>query len=97
MFVWFDNLGISSNISILREQFPSVFLPDFVIYSLSNSLWVLSGVLALSVIWHEDRKEKLIWTILFLGITFLSEFAQLIEIIPGKKSQVFSNASAKAS
>ena len=83
MFNWFDSIGLGGLLNELRGQFSSSNLPDFVIYSLPNSLWVFSGVLAISIIWQTDNKEKSIWIIVFLSISFLSEFAQLLKLIPG--------------
>ena len=85
MFSWFSSLGLTDLINGTRELAgPSVrFIPEWVIFSLPNALWVLSGTLIFSHIWEVRKKEKIFWISIFVFLAVGSEIGQHFKLIAG--------------
>ncbi len=84
MFDWFHTLGIDGIVSSLRAYGASFLpLPDWIIYSLPDGLWVLSYVLAISALWDFDFRTH--WKIIVLipSIAISSELLQSFGLIHG--------------
>jgi len=77
---WFDFLP--RNDSTITFSHSSV-LTDFFRYNLPDGLWLLSGLLFLRAVWHEQPKIFLVYWRCFLFIAFLLEIAQLFVGIVG--------------
>jgi len=77
---WFDFLP--RNTATIAFSHPSVFI-DFVRYNLPDGLWLLSGLLFLRVVWHEQMETFLIYRRCFLYLAFLLEMAQVFNSVPG--------------
>jgi len=77
---WFDFLP--RNTAAIALSHPSVFI-DFVRYNLPDGLWLLSGLLFLRVVWHEQPETFLIYRRCFLCMAFLLEIAQVFNSVPG--------------
>jgi uncharacterized membrane-anchored protein len=77
-------MGLSFYVELLRDWAAPIkaSLPHAVIYSVPNALWYLSGMLAFSAIWHE-QKEKIIWVALLSTIAFGAEIGQHYKIVSG--------------
>lgn len=84
MFRWINKLGLSDWIFRLRQNLKDTTLPDVVIYSLPNGLWVFSITTLLLIIWKDDYKLRFKMYLSFLFIiVMLPEFLQFFELIPG--------------
>ncbi len=86
MFSWFEFLRIHKAIDVLRGNLNFVMdvLPDWVLFSLPNAIWVYSLTYMMLLIWYKEKsKAKYLFIALgpVLGIGI--EFAQLFGIIPG--------------
>lgn len=82
MFNWFEILGIDQIIKDLRGSFLSLkpIIPEWIIYSLPNGLWVYSFTSGILIIWG---KLLTFWLIVPLLTGVLVEFAQLFHFFPG--------------
>jgi hypothetical protein len=67
MFKWFEFLGLSNIVYIVRESVTNINLFDWVIYSLPDGLWVYSFATCLIILWNENKS----YLFLFLIIPFL--------------------------
>ena len=55
----------------------------YIIYSLPNGLWVLSGLLLLKMVIKNNKKVLLLYSILFVAISIFIEIGQYFGIILG--------------
>jgi len=86
MFVWFDKLKILSTISYLRKFTinHSINLPEIILYSLPDGLWMFSYISLILFLWkNEIKKENLFWILIIPIISISSELGQLIKLVPG--------------
>ena len=84
MFDWFDLIGLSSIIDLIRNYGQIIGRPpEWVVFSLPNALWVFGGFLLFFSIWKKKSCERNIWLALFSTIALGSEIAQLSGYIPG--------------
>lgn len=86
MFQWFKKLGIIDVVNYLRNYtLPiSIYLPEWVLYSLPDGLWILSYQFLMLYIWKGNiSKTNFIWLILLPMIAILSEIGQLFGVISG--------------
>ncbi len=85
MFSWFHSMGLDNIINHLRNNISfNNQIPDWLIYSLPNGIWIYSLTSLMLVIWFQNlNKLQYLWlsTGPILGIS--AEFGQLIDIIPG--------------
>lgn len=83
MFSWFKKLGLSSFIAHVRENVV-ISLPDWVVYSLPDGLWMCSFFLAMRVIWLRDNSRLSLYTTLILPVFIvLTEILQYFNFFPG--------------
>ena len=83
MFSWFKQLGLSSFIAHIREN-TNLTLPDWVVYSLPDGLWMCSFFFAMQVIWLNDNSRLLLYTTLILPLFIvLTEILQYFDVFPG--------------
>jgi len=56
MFDWIKFLGLKDGLDVLRENIISIkfLLPDWVLFSLPDALWVYSFTSVLIIIWNSD-------------------------------------------
>jgi len=80
MHQWFGFLP--RNGSIITFSHSSI-LTSFFRYNLPDGLWLLSGLLFLRAVWHEQPKTFLVYRWCFLCIAFLLEITQLFNGIAG--------------
>lgn len=88
MFAWFDSLGLSSTLEALRAVTSPVrrVLPIWVIYSLPQALWLLSGLLGLEFIWGVRPRTPghRLWLVALVSLAFGIECGQYVGLIPGR-------------
>jgi len=86
MFRWFNDLGFGvkvHNIRLYAKPYANI-LPQWVIFSLPQALWLLSGILLLKSIWGNDKHKGMkLWLIILLTMAFGIEYVQYLHWIPG--------------
>ena len=80
IYTWFNFLPRNNNIITFSN---SSFLTNFFCYNLPDGLWLLSGLLFLRAIWHENQKTFFIYKLCFLFIAFIFEVSQIFDGIAG--------------
>lgn len=85
MFQWFDGLGCYSFVDYLRAHYGNTISEEWLIYSLPAGLWLFSYLYVIDSIWggHANQKGRtyFLWILPILSI--LSEFMQLVHLMPG--------------
>jgi hypothetical protein len=87
MFAWFSDVGLSPQVATLRNAALPLrpLLPSWLLYSLPEALWLLSGLLALDVIWGtRKRGGYLFWTVCLATMAIGSEVGQFVRVVPGR-------------
>lgn len=78
MFDWFNNLGLNSYIVFFRTELQHIDLPNWVIYSLPDGLWVLSYMILINEIWKSKREPQYyIWSYSLPIIAITLEITQI--------------------
>ena len=86
MFNWVDSISLTNILETLRNDTLPIRenLPNWFIYSLPDGLWISSYVFIMFSIWGESlSSDSIVWLLLIPIAAMLSEFGQLIHIIPG--------------
>lgn len=84
MFRWFEYLNISQEIFALKRYCDNFTLPDWIIYSLPDGLWMYSYTGILLEIWKcSVTRQNLFWIFSIPVAAILSEFFQFFKLIPG--------------
>ena len=85
MFRWLDMLGATAFIQSCRKyMIDRLNLPDWIIFSLPDALWVFSFTSLMLIIWHgKFSYNSIFWLLLAPIIGLFSELGQLVGIIPG--------------
>jgi len=86
MFRWFDNIGASDFINIIRENefLRANTLPQWIKFSLPDALWIFSFTYFMMTIWKfKINRSSAFWIFLAPTIGLFSEIGQLIGLIPG--------------
>lgn len=86
MFAWFDKLKILNTINYLRKFTinHSINLPEIILYSIPDGLWMFSYISLILFLWkNEVKKENLFWILIIPIISIASELGQLIKVVPG--------------
>ena len=83
VFSWIDSLELTSSINALRNVSANIKLGDFYTMCLPDGLYVASYMLFMDTIWKDSdfAKEYIMLSLPIFCI--LSEFGQLIELVPG--------------
>jgi len=85
MFEWYRKIGLSDFLIYLRSNTITLKqnIPEWVIFSLPNCLWLYSILSFLNIIWKDDNKVKIVLMILTsLSIIFI-EILQAVGLIIG--------------
>lgn len=83
MFMWFDNLKLSSLINYLRFNIKTN-LPEWLIYSLPDGLWIFSYIVFQLALWnYKITKENFFWVAILPFVALFSEIFQINRIVPG--------------
>ncbi|WP_298539484.1 hypothetical protein [uncultured Aquimarina sp.] len=86
MFDWFNQIGFINLIEVFREYIFkfSYLIPDWILFSLPDGLWLFSYVSTILYIWNNDiTKNSLLWIFIVPTIAILSEICQAMKILPG--------------
>jgi len=86
MFGWFNTIGLTEYIKILRtsDWLHSTTIPNWVIYSLPDALWLFSFTYTTLLLWNfKINKHSIFWICLAPFIGLSSELGQMIGFIPG--------------
>ena len=86
MFIWFERINILDVIENIRN-FTFIYsnnLPNFILYSLPDGLWLFSYVSLVLYLWKNELKsENLFWVFSIPLISIISELGQIFKIITG--------------
>jgi len=86
MFSWFEPIVTSSSFMDLRN-FVNTFkylIPDIILFSLPDALWIYSLLMAYIYIWNSTlNRQNLFWFLLAPGISFFSEIGQALALVTG--------------
>jgi hypothetical protein len=85
-FDYLTYVGLDESLSIIRSiTLPmNQFIPEWVIYSLPDGLWLFSFSLLVNLIWsREDRLRFWFWTLLFPCTAIIWELGQAFQVISG--------------
>lgn len=80
LFQWVQKIGFESFLTTLRENSLSIKVPNWLLYSLPDGLWVYAFTAALFLFW-KGKNSIWIWIPIFTSVLF--EVAQATKIIPG--------------
>jgi len=85
MFSWFTKIGLDNLIHNIRTiAIWNYQLPDWVIYSLPDGIWVYSLTSLMLIIWYGDVSIlKYFWLSIGLIIGLSIELCQLMDFYPG--------------
>ena len=80
MFKWFPFLGVvHKQISVFR----TIHLPDFLVYSIPDGLWLFSYILLIGVIWNFNYHRGMFLIMLLPVYAISYEMLQLCHFVPG--------------
>ena len=77
MFKWTDYLNINNTINSWRSFAIKHPLPDWILYSLPDGLWLLSYMILIDTIWGNDSKGLGFWLYILPIIGIVSELIQI--------------------
>lgn len=84
MFAWLEYFGLEKFIRSMRDITLELSLPNWVLFSLPNALWLFSGLLLFDFIWGSEASvSKLFWFFIFWMIAVCTELSQALRLIPG--------------
>jgi hypothetical protein len=85
MFRWFDSLLLTAPIEFLRNSFHQYrsLIPDWIIYSLPDGLWIYALSMSLFFIWGNDYLKTSIWLVIALLLAPSLEIMQYFHFLPG--------------
>ncbi|PWB25196.1 hypothetical protein DCO46_09670 [Flavobacterium sp. HTF] len=86
MFIWFEKLNLLNTIIKLRRFtiYYADSLPNIILYSLPDGLWLFSYVSLVLFLWRNEIKhENLFWIFSIPIISITSELGQIIKLVPG--------------
>lgn len=85
MFEWFELARLDFFVYALRDSFGgySESLPNWILFSLPDGLWVFSFVTLMLLIWDTLTLNSLKWFITVPLFAFGSEIGQLLNLLPG--------------
>jgi hypothetical protein len=86
MFKWFASVSLDTPIEYLREMTLTTKnkLPEWFLFSLPDGLWIFSYITLTLLIWkNKVTKQNFFWVFIIPLTAILSEFGQLIKIVPG--------------
>ena len=87
VFTWYGWLGLQAPLLALRANLAGVrhFLPDFVLYSLPDALWVYSFTFLMQSVWfrHSRSYGRTFWILLPVSLAVGAEIGQFFKVVPG--------------
>ena len=81
VFHWVEAIGLQGHLTVLRDAVSDVQLPQWLLYSLPDGLWVYATTSWMVLIWREPRS----WLWLSTGVLLAvgAEAGQAVGCIPG--------------
>lgn len=85
LFRVLDGMGCLSAVNQWRSMVPKAAdMPEFLVYSLPNALWVIAYLLITDVVMHRrTASEKMAWASLIPATGTFTELLQGIRLLPG--------------
>ncbi len=87
VFSWIEYIGASEIVFFIRDNifFIRKYIPDFILYSLPDGIWVYSGTVAFIIIWKKSTKNVffVFWVFLPFSCAVVMEIFQLFRIVNG--------------
>ena len=87
IFTWINTISLLDEVTVLRDTLSSFKekLPEIILYSLPNGIWVYSATYLMGKIWKNCLKDIKVWFWIFLPFVFgiAAELSQLIQLIEG--------------
>ncbi len=78
MFNWFGKIGLTSQISFLRESCGEISLYSWVKYNLPAALWLFSYMFIIRGIWLNSR-QKIIYNIFLWGVPLMAIASEILQ------------------
>lgn len=82
LFSWIERIDLMDWVNALRNSV-TFTLPDWVLYSLPDGLWIYSYILVIVAIRNFNIRESTLAIFCLPTVAIISEFLQLPGIIPG--------------
>lgn len=82
LFSWLEKINMRDYIDTARGSI-NLSLPEWLIYSLPDGLWILSYMLVIGAIWDFDLKNSAPALFFLPALALISELLQLPGIVPG--------------
>lgn len=86
MFSWISIIDLNSELDLIRVHTIRYAnkIPNWIIYSLPDGLWMFSYVSLMLYIWkNEITKQSLLWILILPIIALCSELGQMLNKVPG--------------
>lgn len=84
MFEWFNYLGLSKILALLRELAGSIQVPAWILYYVPNGMWTYSFTIVLACIWiNTNNWQKYLWIFFPMTAGIIFEIGQLLNLLPG--------------
>ncbi|MGH7138524.1 MAG: hypothetical protein ACREHD_22475 [Pirellulales bacterium] len=81
VFQWLDATDLLGTTMIVRSYVAGVCLPNCILYSLPDGLWVLAGTNCMLLIWH--GRPPAFWLLATFVLAAAGEVGQAIRLVPG--------------
>lgn len=86
MFNWFETLGLSDIVELIRQEVQRYTFPYWIIYNIPAGLWLLSYMLIIDAIWDKQKENGITYILFTYSLAFfaiISELLQFANILPG--------------
>lgn len=87
VFKWANFFGLLEIIGVIRSYTLQLvnIIPDFILYSLPDGIWVYSATIMFLILWHKCTNNwyKISWILLPLLCSMIAEILQYFSIIEG--------------
>nr|WP_319571246.1 hypothetical protein [uncultured Draconibacterium sp.] len=85
MFKWLEFLFLTDTVTLIREYLSPTreFIPDWVVFSMPDGLWVYSFSSSFLIIWKDNLSSAIPWILCPLLLGTLAEVFQYFTILSG--------------
>lgn len=83
LFRLIDWLDLTYFISCIREFLSNIIIPEFIIYSIPDGLWISSYILIMTGIWTIPNSNQVLFCSFLPFIGFISEIGQYLGVVKG--------------
>ncbi len=81
VFNWVESVGLDTHLMALRDSVSGVQLPDWLLYSLPDGVWVYAITMWMLIIW--DGAPPWFWLLLGVVLALGAELGQAIGLVQG--------------